>query len=234
MATHGKKYINALEKIQSLKKDKFSIKEALLKVKELSFAKFDESVDVNVQLSIDPSKSDQAVRGSVLLPHGTGRVIKVLVFAKGEHADSALKAGADYVGSTDLVDKISEGWLDFDYVVATPDMMGPVGKLAKILGPRGLLPNVKTGTVTFDVDKIVSELKKGRSFFKNDKSGAVHFSIGKVSFDSEKLFDNLEAFVKALSASRPAAAKGRFIKSMTAASSMGPGIDIDVDELMKL
>jgi large subunit ribosomal protein L1 len=232
MATHGKKYEKALELAKNVNTS-LPAKEALTKVKELAFAKFDESVDVNVNLGIDPSKPEQAVRGSVVLPNGTGRSVKILVFAKGDYADKAIKAGADYVGTNDLADKITAGWLDFNYVIATPDMMGFVGKLAKILGPRGLLPNVKTGTVTFEVENIIEELKKGKSFFKNNKSGQVQISVGKVSFDVDKLYENFMSFAKALLASKPASAKGNFIKKITVSSTMGPGFEINLDEVLR-
>lgn len=231
MAMHGKKYEKARKLVEDI--GAVPVKSALSKIKELAFAKFDESVDVDINLGIDPTRPEQAVKGSVVLPAGTGRTVKVLVFAKGDHADKALKAGADYVGSTDLADKITAGWLDFNYVVATPDMMGLVGKLAKILGPKGILPNVKAGTVTFEVENIVSELKKGRTFFKNNKSGQVHLSIGKVSFDVNKLNDNFVAFIKTLASLRPATAKGQFIKKITVSSTMGAGIQINLDEVLK-
>lgn len=228
MATVGKKYKNAREQLVEAP---LPSREALSKIKDLAPAKFDESIDVNVVLGIDPAKSDQNVRGSVVLPHGIGKEVKVAVFAKGEYADEAQKAGADYVGAEDLISKIESGWLDFNYTVATPDMMGAVGRLAKILGPRGLLPNKKIGTVTFDVAGVISELKSGRKFFKNDKSGSVNFVIGKVSFDVDRLNDNLMAFIKALATSRPSAAKGKFIKKVTVSSTMGVGIQVDLDEL---
>lgn len=231
MADRGKKYKIACEKLKGI--ETLPAKDALSKVKELAYAKFDESVDIDICLSIDPSKSEQAVKGSVVLPNGTGRIVRVIAFAKGDQADSALKAGADFVGTNDLVEKISSGWLDFDYVVATPDMMGTVGKLAKILGPKGLLPNAKSGTVTFDLANIVSDLKKGRTFFKSDKSGLVHFSIGKVSFDANKLYDNFMAFMKALVSAKPATAKGRYIEKVTVHSTMGPGISVNLDEILK-
>ncbi|MFC1841627.1 50S ribosomal protein L1 [Candidatus Dependentiae bacterium] len=231
MSKRGKKYKEAAQKLEQ--EDFYSFADALSKVKELSFVKFDESVDVYINLGIDPTKGDQAVRGSVVLPHGRGKEVKVLVFAKGDHIDEAKEAGADYVGGQELVDKISGGWMDFDYAVATPDMMGMVGKLAKILGPRGLLPNKKTGTVTFDVGDVVKELKKGKAFFKNDKSGLIHFSFGKVSFDLEKLKENLLSFVKMLMASKPASSKGKFLKKMTISSSMGVGIPVNPDEFLK-
>jgi len=231
MSKRGKKYEAAAQKFESEGPIGFS--EAIEKAKELAFAKFDESVDVHINLGIDPTKGDQAVRGSVMLPYGRGKDVKVLVFAKGDHLDQAKDAGADYVGGQELVDKISGGWMDFDYAVATPDMMGMVGKLAKILGPRGLLPNKKTGTVTFEVAPVVKELKKGKAFYKNDKSGLVHFSFGKVSFDVEQLKVNLVAFIKALTASKPATSKGKFLKKMTISSTMGIGIAVNPDEFLK-
>jgi large subunit ribosomal protein L1 len=229
MAKHGKKYIQSREKLQVTKH--FSFADGIAQTKSLAYAKFDESVDVNVNVGIDPSKGDQVVRGSVVLPHSTGKIRKIAVFAKGEHADAALKAGADYVGADDLIEKIEGGWLDFTDAIATPDMMGAVGKVAKILGPRGLVPNKKTGTVTFDVGGVVADLKKGRHFFKNDKNGIVHFSLGRVSFDAQKLADNLTTFMKALLASKPPSAKGKFIKKVTVSSTMGVGVPLNPDEI---
>lgn len=229
MAKHGKKYFKAREGVSS--EQTYPIEKGVAKLKELAHVKFDESVDVDVNVGIDPSKGDQVVRGSVLLPHGIGKKVTVIVFAKGEYAEEAMKAGADYVGAEDLVEKIEAGWMDFNYAVATPDLMGLVGKVAKILGPRGLLPNKKTGTVTFDVAITVKDLKKGRLFFKNDKNGIVHFTVGKVSFSAEKLHQNVTAFIKALSASKPASSKGKFIKRMTVTSTMGPGIRVNADEV---
>lgn len=231
MSTRGKKYEKARQQVP--RGQIFSAKEALAKVKELAYAKFDETVDVDVNVGIDPSKGEQVVRGSLVLPHGRGKAIKVLVFAKGDHADAAIKAGADYVGAEDLVEKISAGWMDFTFAVATPDLMGLVGKLAKILGPRGLLPNKKLGTVTFEVASVVKDLKRGQLFFKNDKNGIVHFSIGKVSFDAAKLQDNLLAFIKSLSAAKPSSSKGKFLKKITLSSTMGLGYAISPDELLQ-
>jgi len=231
MSKHGKKYNEAIEKVGL--SQLLDSKSALEKTKELSYAKFDESVDVHVNLGIDPSKGEQVVRGSVVLPHGRGKDVKVIVFAKGDKAEEAEKAGADFVGAEDLIEKISGGWLEFDYAVATPDVMGLVGKLARVLGPRGLLPNKKVGTVTFDVASVVSELKQGRVFFKNDKSGLVHFSFGKVSFDADKLYQNLLVFVKALVASKPATSKGKFLKKVTITSSMGVGVSVNPDEFLR-
>ena len=229
MAKHGKKYYKAREGIS--KEQVFPIEKGIAKLKEAPHAAFDESVDVDVNVGIDPSKGDQVVRGSVLLPHGIGRKVSVIVFAKGEYAEKAIKAGADFVGAEDLIEKIEGGWMDFNYAVATPDLMGLVGKVAKQLGPRGLLPNKKTGTVTFDISSTVEDLKKGRLFFKNDKNGIVHFTVGKISFPIEKLHENIVAFVKALASSKPASSKGKFLKRMTVTSTMGPGLRINSDEV---
>lgn len=224
MAMHGKKYNKAKDQLSPDKK--FSVAEGLAKVKELAHANFDETVDVHVNIGIDPSKGEQAVRGSVLLPHGTGKKVRVVVFAKGDYAEKAQKAGADYVGSDDLVEKILGGWLDFEFAVATPDIMGMVGKLAKTLGPKGLLPNKKVGTVTFDVADIIQDLKKGRVFFKNDKNAIIHFSFGKKSFDVKHLEENINAFFKALSSSKPPTSKGKFIKKATLTPTMGPSVPL--------
>lgn len=231
MAKHGKKYRKAKELCGA--NQSFSVESGFLKIKELAFAKFDESVDVSVRIGIDAAKSDQAVRGSVVLPHGTGKAIRVVVFAKGEYADQAVKAGADVVGMDDLIERIAGGWVDFDHAVATPDVMGAIGRLAKILGPKGLLPNKKIGTVTFDVGRIVSDIKSGRAFFKNDKSGFVQFSIGRVSFDAAKLKDNFMAFIKALNGSKPSSAKGQFIRKISVSSTMGVGVALDVQDAFK-
>lgn len=224
---HGKNYRNARSKIS--KTEKLSVEKALEKVKELKYTKFDESVDVAINLGIDPSKGEQIVRGSVVLPHGKGKVIRVLVFAKGEAAEKAKKAGADYVGFEDLVEKIEGGWLEFDAAIAAPDVMGKIGALAKILGPRGLLPNQKTGTVTFETDKVVEEFKKGKSFFRNDKQGIVHFSIGKSSFSADRLKDNFSAFLQSVLAAKPQTSKGKYIQRLHISSTMGVGIAVDVD-----
>lgn len=227
----GKKYKNAAQGHQ--KGALYSLEEAIAGIKEKAYAKFDESIDVDVNVGIDPSKGDQVVRGSVMLPHGNGRKTRVIVFARGQYADAAKSAGADVVGLEDLIDRINGGWLDFEYAVATPDVMGTVGQLAKVLGPRGLLPNKKVGTVTFDVAHIVKELKSGRVFFKNDKNAVVHFSLGKVSFDKEKLTDNVRAFIKILASSKPSSSKGKFIKKVTLSSTMGVGRSVHVEELVK-
>lgn len=230
MAKHGKKYQQAHSNVS---KDKtFSLLEGVKKVKELAYAKFDESVDVDLNVGIDPSKGDQMVRGSVLLPHGTGKKVKIAVFAKGDYAEQARKAGADYVGAEDLIAKIEGGWMDFNNAVATPDLMGLVGKVAKILGPRGLVPNKKNGTVTFDVADVVTDLKKGRQFFKNDKNGIVHFQFGKVSFKPEDLAENLATFIRALAAVKPASSKGKFLRKTTISSTMGVGVHVNPDEIL--
>lgn len=230
MSKHGKKFTKAKQSVEGV--SNISIQEALEKVKNSVYTKFDESVDVAVNLGIDASKGEQGVRGSVVLPHGRGKIPRIIVFAKGDHADQAEKAGADIVGADDLVDKIKNGWMEFDYAVATPDLMGMVGKLAKLLGPRGLLPNKKLGTVTFDVGPIVAELKKGRAFFKNDKQGIVHFSFGKASFGVDQLKDNLDAFIKAIASAKPATSKGKYLKKISVSSTMGPGISINPDDVL--
>ena len=195
-------------------------------VKDLSWAKFDETVEVATRLNVDPRKADQIVRGTVVLPHGTGKTIRVLVIAQGEKETEALEAGADYVG-TEYVDKIQEGWLDFDVCVATPDLMGKVGPLGRILGPRGLMPTPKGGTVTFDVGRAVSEIKAGKIEYRVDKTGNVHVPIGRVSFSPEQLDENLGAIMDSIVRAKPSASKGTYVKSVTVSSTMGPGVAID-------
>ncbi len=231
MSESGKKYQKAQEEIgdKSIK----SAREALEAVVDTAFAKFDESIDADIILGIDSAKGEQAVRGSTLLPHGTGKTVRVLVFAKGEHEEKATEAGADYVGLDDLIEKISKGWMEFDVAVATPDLMGKVGKVAKLLGPRGLLPNKKFGTVTFDVAPIISDLKKGRLSYKNDKGGVVHASFGKVSFGADKLEENLTALIQSINSSKPATAKGKFIKKIVVSSTMGVGVSLDPEEILR-
>jgi len=194
-------------------------------------AKFDESVDVDIILGIDAAKGEQTVRGSVLLPHGTGKKMRILVFAKGEYEEQAKKAGADFVGTEDLIAKIEAGWVEFEAAVATPDLMGLVGRVAKVLGPRGLLPNKKVGTVTFDVASIVSDLKKGRVSFRNDKTGVLHAPFGRVSFGVDKLAENLSALVQAVRSNKPAASKGKFVKKLSVSSTMGVGLILNPDEM---
>lgn len=225
MPKRGKKYLTALEKID--RNHLYDPDEALNLVKEIAPANFDETVEVSVRLGIDPRHADQQVRGAVVLPHGTGKTRKVLVFAKGDKATEAANAGADYVGDEDLVKKVQEGWLDFEVAVATPDMMSMVGRLGKILGPRGMMPNPKTGTVTFDIERAVKEIKAGKIEFRADKTGIVHVPIGKVSFPVEKLKENYTTLMETLIKARPAAAKGQYIKSVTVSSTMGPGVKIN-------
>ena len=229
MSNTGKKHLDAREKLAAA--NITTAKSALDFVVKNAHTKFDESVDVSIMLGIDASKGEQTVRGSVLLPHGIGKKIRVVVFAKGEYEEQARKAGADFVGLDDLIEKIEGGWSDFDAAVATPDLMGIVGKVAKILGPRGLLPNKKVGTVTYDVAEIVSDLKKGRVSFRNDKGGIVHAPFGKVSFGPEKLFDNLAALVKSIQSSKPASSKGKFIRKIAISSTMGVGVTVNPDEI---
>ncbi|MBP6965449.1 MAG: 50S ribosomal protein L1 [Armatimonadetes bacterium] len=227
MADHGKRYNEALTKIEKGKL--WEPAEALATVKELANAKFDETVDVAVRLGVDPRHGDQMVRGTTTLPHGTGKSRRVAVFAKGDKAQAATDAGADTVGAEDLVKQIEGGWREFDILVATPDVMSMVGKLGKILGPR--MPNPKSGTVTMDVDKVVKDIKSAsRVEYRVDKAGTIHMAIGKVSFDAEKLVENLAALISALLKARPAAAKGRYLKRITVSSTMGPGFDLDTQK----
>ncbi|OHB29937.1 MAG: 50S ribosomal protein L1 [Desulfuromonadaceae bacterium GWB2_53_15] len=229
MSKTGKKHSEAAEKIDRAKV--YPLVTALDVVKQGAFAKFDETVDVSVRLGVDPRHADQMVRGAVVLPNGLGKTIRVLVFAKGEKEKEALDAGADYVGSEDLVAKIQEGWFDFDTAIATPDMMGVVGKIGKILGPRGLMPNPKVGTVTFDVGRAVKESKAGKVEFRVEKAGIVHAPVGKVSFDAEMLKGNILALVEALIKAKPSAAKGTYIKKISMSSTMGPGINLDIADV---
>ena len=232
MPSINKKKKEAREKIDRLKK--YGIEEGLETLLSAAYAKFEESVDVAVRLGVDPRHADQMVRGTCVLPHGTGKTVRVLVFAKGEKEKEAQDAGADYVGAEDLAKKIQEGWLDFDKAVATPDMMGGVGKLGKILGPRGMMPNPKVGTVTFDVGKAVDELKGGKVEFKVEKAGIVHASVGRVSFGPEKLADNLKTLMETIIRMKPAAAKGVYIRGISVSTTMGPGLKLDPQEIRNI
>jgi large subunit ribosomal protein L1 len=226
----GKKMKAALGKVEPRT---YVLREAVDVVKKAAYAKFDESVDLALRLGVDPKRSDQMVRGTTSLPHGTGKQVRVLVFAKGEKEQEARQAGADYVGADDLMEKIKDGWMDFDYAIATPDLMAAVGKLGKVLGPRGLMPNPKTGTVTFEVGKAVSEIRKGRVEFKVEKAGIVQVPVGKVSFDVEKLYENASAIIESVIKAKPSSCKGRYLKSVTLSSTMGPGVQLDTMALTK-
>jgi len=230
MPKHGKKYRDARKQID--RGNQYDLIEAMELLKKIAPAKFDETVEVAVKLGVDPRHADQQVRGALVLPHGTGKTRSVLVFARDEKAREAEEAGADYVGAEDLVEKIQGGWLDFEVAIATPDMMSKVGKLGRILGPRGLMPNPKTGTVTFDVGNAVKEVKAGKIEYRVDKAGIIHAPIGKVSFDVEKLAENLRTLIDALVRARPAAAKGQYIRGITVSSTMGPGIKINPQKVL--
>ena len=229
MAKVSKRYATLLEKVDT--KREYSLDEAVKIVKELASAKFDETVDIAIKLGVDPRKADQMVRGSAVLPYGTGKKVKVLVFTRGDEEKEALEAGADYVGFQDLIEKIKGGWIDFDFVVATPDTMPEVAKLGKILGPKGLMPSPKVGTVTKDVGKIVSELKKGRIEFKVDKTGNIHAPVGKVSFPEEHLKENILSLIEELINLKPATLRGTYIKSIYLSPTMGPSVKVDVNDV---
>lgn len=231
MAKKSKKYVEALNKIDRTRL--YDATEALSLVAEVATAKFDETVEAHIKLGVDSRHADQQVRGAVVLPHGTGRTMKVLVFAKGDKIKEAEDAGADFVGGEELVQKIqNEGWLDFDVVVATPDMMGVVGRIGRILGPKGLMPNPKSGTVTFEIDKAVKEIKAGKVEYRVDKASIVHVPIGKVSFGTEKLRENFATIMEEIIKARPAAAKGRYLRSVVLSSTMGPGIKVNPQQLV--
>ncbi|MCG1013305.1 50S ribosomal protein L1 [Tepidanaerobacter sp. GT38] len=230
MAKRGKKYLEAVKLVDRTKL--YEVKEAIDLAVKTAVKNFDETIEVAVRLGVDPRHADQQVRGTVTLPHGTGKTVRVLVFAKGDKIKEAEEAGADVVGSDELVAKVQEGFLDFDVAVATPDMMGSVGKLGRILGPKGLMPNPKTGTVTFDVGKAVQEIKAGKIEFRVDKTKIVHAPIGKKSFGVEKLTENFKAFMEAIIKAKPAAAKGQYLRSVVISSSMGPGIKINPQKVL--
>jgi large subunit ribosomal protein L1 len=232
MAKHGKKYQDAAKLIE--REQVYAPAEAVDLAKRTSYVTFDPTIEAHLNLGVDPRHADQMVRGTVVLPHGTGKKVRVAVFAQGEKAQEALRAGADEVGGEDLVKRIEAGWLEFDVALATPDMMGQVGKLGKILGRRGLMPNPKSGTITFDVDRAVRELKAGRVEFKVDKGGLIHVAAGKGSFEAQQLVDNLAILLDAVNRAKPAGAKGQYLKGLTIASSMGPGIKVDISALLAL
>ncbi|MFJ7367597.1 50S ribosomal protein L1 [Peribacillus frigoritolerans] len=225
MAKKGKKYLEAAKLVEVSKA--YAVTEAIEVAKKANFAKFDATVEVAFRLGVDPKKADQQIRGAVVLPNGTGKTQRVLVFAKGEKAKEAEAAGADYVGESDYINKIQQGWFEFDVIVATPDMMGEVGKLGRVLGPKGLMPNPKTGTVTFDVTKAVNEIKAGKVEYRVDKAGNIHAPIGKVSFEDAKLVENFTTIYDTLMKVKPAAAKGTYMKNVSVTTTMGPGVKVD-------
>ncbi len=232
-AKRGKRYSEALKKVDRTKR--YSFEEGVKLALECAYANFDETLDIAVRLGVDPRKADQIVRGTVVLPNGVGKRVTVLVFAKGEKEREAIEAGADYVGAEEMVEKIQkEGWLEFDKAIATPDMMSLVGRLGRILGPRGLMPNAKSGTVTFDIAKVVKELKSGRIEFRVEKGGIVHAPMGKVSFGPDKLLENIAVFMDTIIKSKPSASKGTYLKGIAISTTMGPGIKIDPSSVKDL
>jgi large subunit ribosomal protein L1 len=227
MAKHGKQYTKASDSRDA--RQRYSIEEAVSKLKSVAFAKFDESVDVSMRLGVDPRHADQVVRGTVVLPHGIGKDLRVAVIAQGDKAAEAQAAGADVVGDQDLIDKIADGWFEFDTVITTPDMMGKVGKLGRALGPRGLMPNPKSGTVTTDIAKAVAEAKAGKIEFRVDKTGNIHAPIGKVKFDEQKLVENFKVLIETINRLRPASAKGVYLRTVAVSATMGPGFKLDTN-----
>jgi large subunit ribosomal protein L1 len=225
MANRGKKYLEAKGKVDRTKR--YELEDGVKLLLETVYTKFDEGVDLAVRLGVDPKKADQMVRGTVVLPHGTGKKVKVLVFAKGQKEKEALDAGADFVGGDELIEKISKGWLEFDKAIATPDMMGSVSKLGKILGPRGLMPNPKVGTVTFDLERAIKEIKAGKVEFKVEKAGIVHVPVGKVSFGFDRLLENIKTLLEVILRAKPPTSKGVYFRSIGLSTTMGPGIKID-------
>ena len=230
MPKHGKRYEEAAKLVDSTRV--YAPAEAVELAKQTSTVKFDAAIEAHLRLGVDPRHADQMVRGTVVLPHGTGKKVRAIVFAQGEKAQEALRAGADEVGGEDLVKKIEAGWLEFDVALATPDMMGQVGKLCKILGRRGLMPNPKSGTITFDIERAVNEVKAGRVEFKVDKGAIIHVSFGKASFEPAQLLANLATLIDAVSRAKPAGAKGQYMKSLTVASTMGPGVHVDIPAVL--
>jgi len=232
MSGMGKSYRKVFEKVD--RTQRYQLEDSLKLVKETARAKFDETVDLAIRLGVDPRQADQNIRGTVALPHGMGKTVRVLAFAKGEKEREAQDAGADFVGSDELIKKISEGWLDFDKAVATPDMMAAVGRIGKILGPRGLMPNPKTGTVSLDIGKAVREIKAGKLEFRVDKAGIVHVPVGRASFSAEQLLDNARVVLLTVLRAKPASAKGNYVKGVTVATTMGPGIKIDLAQIRSM
>lgn len=230
MAKHSRKYVEAAKLVEPERR--YEIGEACELLPKLSLSKFDGTVEMHLRLGVDPRHADQLVRGTVVLPHGTGKTTRVIVFAQGEKAQEALRAGADDVGGDDLVKKIDDGWFEFDVAIATPDMMGTVGRLGKKLGPRGLMPNPKSGTVTFDIERAVSEIKSGRVEFKVDRAGIVHVSVGRASFTPEQLSANVAAIVDAIQRAKPSGAKGTYMRTLTLAPTMGPGVRVDISSAL--
>ncbi len=230
MGKHGKKYQEAAKLVEHMKI--YGPVEAVDLARRTSYTAFNATIEAHLNLGVDPRHADQMVRGTVVLPHGTGKIVRVAVFAQGEKAQEALRAGADEVGSEDLVKKIEAGWLEFDVALATPDLMGQVGKLGKILGRRGLMPNPKSGTITFDLDRAVREVKAGRVEFKVDKGGLIHVAAGKADFEDQALLDNLATLLDAINRARPAGAKGQYLKALTIGATMGPGIKVDIPALL--
>lgn len=225
----GKSYRAALAKVD--RAQRYLLEDGLRLLRDTARAKFDETVEMAIRLGVDPRQADQNVRGTVSLPHGIGKTVRVLAFAKGEKEKEAQEAGADFVGSDELIKKISEGWFDFDKTVATPDMMAAVGRIGKVLGPRGLMPNPKTGTVTMEIGKAVKEIKAGKLEFRVDKAGIVHVPVGKASFDAEKLIDNARAVLTSILRAKPASAKGNYVRGVTVSTTMGPGIKLDLSQI---
>ena len=226
MPTRGKKYVESIKKVDRQKRYT-DVKEVMQLVKDITTTKFDASVDVAVRLGVDPRHADQMVRGAVVLPHGIGKTVRVVVFASGEKEKEAREAGADFVGADDLVQKIQEGWFEFDKAIATPDMMGKVGRLGRVLGPRGLMPNPKVGTVTMDVARAIKETKAGRVEFRVERAGIIHAPVGRVSFDADKLAENMRTLMETLIKLKPATTKGTYVKSVTISSTMSPGVKMD-------
>jgi large subunit ribosomal protein L1 len=226
----GKKYTAAAEKIERMKF--YSLEEAVPLLKESGTAKFDETVELSANLGVDPRHADQQVRGTVVLPHGTGKAVRVLVLARGEKEKEAAEAGADHVGADEFIPKLREGWMDIDVIIATPDLMGEVGKLGRILGPKGLMPNPKSGTVTFDIAKAVKDVKAGKIEYRVDKGSNIHVPVGKMSFDEQKLLENIKVLVTELLRAKPAAAKGRYLKSLSLSPTMGPSVRLDTQQVI--